>query len=144
MERAPRDPGRPILDGVLLRRVAVVGGLLLAAAFGLYHWEMAHGAAAAAARTVAVNVFVAVEALYLLTCRSLSRPALSLPLAGNPWLVPGLAGTVVLQAFFTYAPFMHSLFGSAAIEPLAWLRIIGAALVAFGLAEVQKQLESRV
>ena len=144
MERAPRDPGRPILDGVLLRRILVVGGLLLAAAFGLYEWEMAHGASVATARTVAVNVFVAVEALYLLNCRSLARPALARPLAGNPWILWGLAGAVVLQGVFTYVPFMQNLFGSAAITPQAWLRILGAAVIAFGVVEAQKQLESRV
>ena len=104
---------------------------------------MAHGASVAAARTVAVNVFVAVEALYLLNCRTLTRSALALPLAGNPWIVWGLAGAVVLQGVFTYIPFMQSLFGSAGIAPMAWLRILGTAVAAFWVVEAQKRLERR-
>ena len=142
MDRPPRDPGRPILTGVLARRVLVVGGLLLAAAFGLYWWELAAGSGPAEARTVAVNVFVAMEALYLFNCRSLTRPALRFGLAGNPWLLYGVAGAAVLQGLFTYAPFMHTLFGSAAIAPLAWLRILGAAILGFLAVEAQKRLES--
>ena len=48
-DSAPDGEEAVLLDGVLLRRILVVGGLLLAAAFGLYEWEMAHGASAAAA-----------------------------------------------------------------------------------------------
>jgi hypothetical protein len=36
MARPPRAPGTPILDGVLIRRIVLVGLLLLVAAFGLF------------------------------------------------------------------------------------------------------------
>jgi calcium-translocating P-type ATPase len=143
MERAPRDPRRPILDGLLIRRVLLVGGVLLLAAFGLYEWELAAGASREAARTVAVNVFVAMEALYLFNCRSLTRPALSMPLSGNRWVLAGVALAVVLQAFFTYVPFMQRLFGSAPIGAASWLRILAAAAAGFALVEFQKYLEAR-
>ncbi|MHC1790136.1 HAD-IC family P-type ATPase [Solidesulfovibrio sp.] len=143
MDRAPRDPRRPILDALLMRRVLVVGAVLLVAAFGLYEWELAAGASPEAARTVAVNVFVAVEALYLFNCRSLTRPALAQPLGGNPWVLWGVAAAAALQGLFTYAPFMHELFGSAAITPMAWLRILGAAVLGFLVVEAQKRLETQ-
>ncbi|KHK03891.1 HAD-IC family P-type ATPase [Desulfovibrio sp. TomC] len=143
MDRPPRAPGRPILDAGLLRRVVLVGGVLLAAAFGLYAWELGHEAGVAEARTVAVNVFVAMEALYLLNCRSLTRPALSLRLTGNPWVLWGMLGAVALQGLFTYAPLMQKLFGSAAIAPMAWVRILGVAVAGFFLVEAQKTLENR-
>ena len=142
MERAPRDPRRPILDGLLIRRVLLVGAALLVAAFGLYEWELAAGASPEAARTVAVNVFVAMEALYLFNCRSLTRSALSMPLSGNRWVLVGVALAVVLQAFFTYVPFMHRLFGAAPIGAASWLRILVAAAVGFVLVEIQKRLEA--
>jgi hypothetical protein len=47
--------------------------LLLAGAFGLFLRELAQGHSLAEARTVAVNVFVMVEAAYLFNCRSLTR-----------------------------------------------------------------------
>jgi magnesium-transporting ATPase (P-type) len=143
MERAPRDPRRPILGAALARRVLLVGAALLAAAFGIFEWELAANASREAARTAAVNVFVAAEALYLLNCRSLTRPALSMRPGGNPFVLWGMAGAIGLQVLFTYAPFMHELFGSAAIGPMVWLRVVGAAAGVFLLVEAEKRFFPR-
>ncbi|MHC1712180.1 MAG: HAD-IC family P-type ATPase [Solidesulfovibrio sp.] len=143
MARAPRDPRRPILGAALARRVLLVGAALLAAAFGIFEWELAADASREAARTAAVNVFVAAEAFYLLNCRSLTRPALSMRLGDNPFVLWGMAGAIGLQLLFTYAPFMHSLFGSAAIGPMVWLRVVGAAAAVFLLVEAEKRFFPR-
>ncbi len=140
MDRPPRDPGRPILDWGLTRRVLLVGAVLLVCAFGLYQWELARGAGQDQARTVAVNVFVMVEALYLINCRSLTRSAFSLPLSGNRFVPLGLAAAIGLQLLFTYAPFMQKLFGSAPMAPMAWLRVLGAAVAGFCVVELEKRL----
>jgi cation-transporting ATPase F len=76
MQRPPRPPGTPILDTALVWRIVLVSLLLLAGAFGLFLRELAQGNPLAEARTVAVNVFVVVEAMYLFNCRSLTRSAL--------------------------------------------------------------------
>ncbi len=79
MERPPRDPRQSFLTRDLLRRMILVGLAMLVGAFGLFEYELASGGLAnteqadAAARTVAVNVFVMVEAFYLFNCRSLTR-----------------------------------------------------------------------
>ncbi len=143
MERPPRDPRRPILGWALARRVTLMGLLLLAASFGLYEWELAAGGSEAQARTVAVNVFVAMGAAYLLSCRSLSRPALSLPLAGNPYVLWGMAGAMLLQLAFTYAPPLRDVFGAAAIGAASWLRVGGAAVAGFCVMEAEKMLYRR-
>lgn len=140
MARPPRDPAQPLLNALLVRRVLLVGAIVLAAAFGLHAWELSRGASPESARTVAVNVVVAVEALYLLNCRSLHRPFPSGSPTGNPWVLFGLVLTLGLQLLFTYAPFMHRLFGSAPLSPGAWLRIAGAALFGFLLVEAEKRL----
>ncbi|MEA5088520.1 HAD-IC family P-type ATPase [Solidesulfovibrio sp.] len=143
MERPPRDPRRPILGWALARRVTLMGLLLLAASFGLYEWELAAGGSEAQARTVAVNVFVAMGAAYLLSCRSLSRPALSLPLSGNPYVLWGMAGAMLLQLAFTYAPPLRDVFGAAAIGAASWLRVGGAAVAGFCVMEAEKALYRR-
>ena len=58
MQRPPRPPKAPILDGVLIGRIVLVGALLLAGAFGLFEYAQRTGHSLAEARTVAVNVFV--------------------------------------------------------------------------------------
>ncbi|ACU91318.1 cation-transporting P-type ATPase [Desulfomicrobium baculatum] len=143
MNRDPRDPRLPILDTELYIRILLVGGLLLVAAFGLYEWELRTTGVQEQARTVAVNVFVMVEAFYLFNSRSFTRSPFALGLWTNPWVVGGFAIMVVLQLAFTYVPFMNVLFGSAPIGVLPWLKIIGVSILAFIVIEVEKWLRNR-
>ena len=140
MDRPPVNAHQPILDGALIRRVILVGLILLAGAFGLFFRELALGSGPEVARTVAVNVFVATLALYLLNCRSLTRPALRQSLWGNPAILAGMAGALGLQALFTYAPFMQELFGAAPLPATSWLWIAGTAVAGFCLVELEKRL----
>ena len=71
MSRPPRDPARPLLTGAVVARILLVSALLVGGSWWLFEWERSSGASLAEARTVAMNVFVAVETFYLFSCRSL-------------------------------------------------------------------------
>ena len=143
MDRPPRDPAMPILDTELIIRIFLVGGLLLLAAFGLYEWELQTTGQQEQARTVAVNVFVMVEAFYLFNSRSFIRSPFALGLGTNPWVIGGFFLMIALQLAFTYVPFMNTLFGSAPIALLPWLKIIGVSIAAFAIIEVEKWVRNR-
>jgi magnesium-transporting ATPase (P-type) len=143
MDRPPRDPAQRLLTSQLVGRILLVSALLLGASFWLFELERASGASLAEARTVAVNVFVAVEIFYLLNCRSLDGSILGVGLFSNRPLLLGVATAVVLQLLFTYAGPMQTLFHSAAIEPSAWLPIIGAGLAVGGAVGAEKWLRRR-
>ncbi|NUQ78748.1 MAG: cation-transporting P-type ATPase, partial [Polyangiaceae bacterium] len=113
MRRPPRDPKKPLLTLDLVMRSDLVSLCLLAGAFGLFELELSRGASAAEARTVATNVFVAVETAYLLNCRSLVASFLRVGAWSNRWLLGGIAAMTALQMVFTYSPAMNRLFGSA-------------------------------
>jgi len=123
MQRPPRPPERPILQASLVWRIALLGVLLLAGSFGLFLLELAHGDTLAEARTVAVNVFVVVEAFYLFNCRSLERSALSVGLFSNPAIWYGVATMALLQLLLTYAPLLNRLFATAPIGVAEWAEI---------------------
>ena len=89
MRRKPRDPQAPILSAALLWRIVLVSVIILAGAFGLFEYELSRGASLAEARTVAVNVVVFVEILYLFNARSLTRSPFQLGFFSNPWAVGG-------------------------------------------------------
>jgi cation-transporting P-type ATPase F len=129
MARPPNQPGAPILDGVLLGRIALVSALLCAAVMGAYEWQLALGATAGQARTAAVAVIVFGELFYLFNCRSLTRSFVSLGLFSNRWVWGGAAAMVVAQVLFTHLPVMNRLFGSEPLSPSAWAMALG-----FGLA----------
>lgn len=143
MDRPPRAPNLPILTRDLLFRVLMVGAILLVAAFALFKFELAMGRSVEVARTVAVNVFVVVEAFYLFNCRSLSRSSFSIGFFGNPWVIFGFCLMMVLQVFYTYVPFMNKAFQSAPVGITSWLETILVGLAAYLLVEFEKKLRYR-
>jgi cation-transporting P-type ATPase F len=143
MTRPPRDPKTPILTGVLIWRLFIVGLLLLAGAFGLFEWELMTGATVAEARTVAVNVFVLVELFYLFNCRSLTQSMFRLGFFSNPLLFGGVTIMVILQVMFTYLPAMNLMFHSAPISFGAWGRILAVSVIVSFVVGVEKWLRRR-
>ena len=143
MARPPRAPGTPILDRVLIRRIVLVGLLLLVAAFGLFLRWRGLGASLEEARTVAVNVFVAGEIAYLFNCRNLRGPFWCCGWWSNPWFWGGIGAMVVLQALFTYLPVMNRVFASAPISLAAWLEIGAAALATALVVGLDKHFTGR-
>jgi cation-transporting ATPase F len=139
MERPPRDPQKSLLTGPVVVRTLLVAGLLVAGAWWVFEYEQTHGASLAASRTAAVNVFVAVEAFYLFSCRSLSQPVWRMGFFANRWVLVGVSVQALGQAAFTYLPAMNSIFATAPIGADAWLRILAVALAASAVVAVDKR-----
>ena len=140
MERPPRDPEAPLLSGFMLWRIPFVAILLWLGTFGHFVWmEEVVGAPDDLARTVAINTLVAGQAFYLLNLRLIYDPVLrgwALFRSRAMWLAIGVL--VVLQLMFSYAPFMHALFGTAPIAPADWARILAFGAAVFVLVELEK------
>lgn len=143
MQRPPRNPDAPILTGALIRRIVLVGALILIGAFGLFEWELQRGATLEVARTVAVNLVVFVDLFYLFNSRSLTYSPFKIGLFSNRWLWLGVGSMVLLQMAYTYIPFMQTVFSSAAIGWAEWWRIIVFGVVSFGVVELEKALTVR-
>ncbi|MEJ5200173.1 MAG: cation transporting ATPase C-terminal domain-containing protein, partial [Anaerolineae bacterium] len=143
MNRPPRRPDAPILTRTLIWRVVLVGVVILIGAFGLFELELLQGASVAAARTVAVNAVIMVEVFYLFNCRSLTHSMFRLGVFSNRWVLVGVAAMMLLQALFTYAPFMNAVLQSAPIGAGAWARVVGVGFVGYLLVELEKWLRRR-
>ncbi|MCH0540832.1 HAD-IC family P-type ATPase [Streptomyces sp. MUM 203J] len=142
MRRPPRDPARPLLTGALVIRILLVSALLVAGSWGLFSWERAMGASLAEARTAAVNVFVAVETLYLFSCRSLTRSVWRMGLFGNRWVLGGVLVQAVAQLALTYLPAMNHLFHTAPLTAATWLRVLAVAVLTALVVATDKRLRA--
>ncbi|MGD9543456.1 MAG: HAD-IC family P-type ATPase [Methylocystis sp.] len=141
MLRPPRSSSEPILSRYFIWRIVFVSLLMLIATFGLYELEKARGMGLDSARTVAVNTLVACEIAYLFNARFLSESSLSLKgLFGSRAVLISVAIVIALQAMFTYAPFMQTLFNTVPLDPEIWWHIAGASVVLFLLVEVEKAI----
>jgi magnesium-transporting ATPase (P-type) len=136
MARPPRSPEEPILSGFVLFRTAAVAILMAAGAVGLFLVEYSQQASAGApgetavreAQTMAVNTVVLFQVVYLLNCRSLRGSLRSIGLFSNPTVYVGIAALLLLQVGFVYLPFMNTLFGSAPLGVVDWLKSAAVAL----------------
>ncbi|MDO8347122.1 MAG: cation-transporting P-type ATPase [Rugosibacter sp.] len=145
MQRAPRAADEAILTGFMIWRIAFVSLLLTGGPTALFLWESARGAGIEASRTVAVNALVVGEMAYLFNCRYLLEPVRTWrDFTGNPYVLLVIAILAVIQAIFTYLPFMQGLFGVAAIDASAWGRIFGFGVLLFVAVEVEKAVIRRI
>ncbi len=142
MQRPPRPPASPIVDRALIQRVLLVTLLLLTGSFGLFQLALSKGQSLAEARTIASNVFVMVETVYLFTCRSLERPFWSVSMFSNPWVWFGSGMMLLLQMAFTYVPIFNEIFQTAPISLVDWSWIALTAAVCAATVEVAKRFQS--
>jgi Ca2+-transporting ATPase len=140
MSRPPRDPKRPLLGFELLMRTAFVSLILCVGAMTIFHGELARGASEASARTAAISVIVIGEIFYLFPARAMLEAAWRVPLLSNRLLWAGIAAMLAVHALFVYAPPMQRIFGSEAIHPSAWWRILAAGVAVLVLVEVEKAI----
>jgi magnesium-transporting ATPase (P-type) len=144
MRRPPRAPGEPLLSGFLVWRIVLVSMMLVAACFGLFLWELERGMTIEAARTVAVNMLVVGEMVYLFNSRYVYASVLSREgLLGNRYVLIAIAVLVPMQLLFSYAGLMQGWFGTGDIDAAAWLRIILFAVLIFLVVEGEKWLLRR-
>jgi len=140
MRRPPRPPTAPILDRGLVLRILLVSLLMLGGAFGLFELAVRQGRTLEEARTLAANVFVAIETAYLFSCRSLDRAPWQLDVFGNPWVWAGSLAMLALQLGFTYLPWANRIFQTTPLGPADGAMIAAIAAFSFLIVEFQKGL----
>ena len=139
MRRKPRDPKHPLIGGELLWRIVAVSIAIALGVFAVHEWALAAGYTVPQARTTAVNTLVFMQIAYLFSVRYAHGPSLTLKgMTGTPAVWFGVVVAIAAQAAFTYAPVMHAIFGSAAIDAVALFVAALAASLLFFLAEADK------
>jgi magnesium-transporting ATPase (P-type) len=141
MRRPPRPPKEPLLAPFLIWRIVFVSTLLVFGGLGLFLWELHLNAPIEAARTAALNALVAGEIAYLFNSRKLSESVINREgILGNPVALWAAGALIALQLLLTYLPALQALFGTTALEPEAWAKIIAFGIAVFFLIELEKLL----
>ena len=141
MQRPPRNAAEPLLDRLLIWRLAFVSLILMGGTFALFAHFLETTGDIRHARTIAVNTLVMFEIFYLLNSRYITEPALTREgLTGNHFVLLAIAMLVLFQLAFTYLAPMRALFGTTAISLHQWLWITLIASSVFLLVELEKYL----
>jgi magnesium-transporting ATPase (P-type) len=141
MSRPPRRANQPLINQFGIWRIIFISVLLLVFTFGTFYWLSHHGASVELSRTGAVNALILGQVFYLVNSRFLFESCLSIrALVGNLLIPAAIAGVVVLQALFTYAPFMQQIFGSESLPLWVWKWLLLGGVVFFIIVELEKIL----
>ncbi len=97
MRRPPIASDEPLLDRVLLTRMAVMTPAIVVATLGWFIVRSSQGVPEAQVQTEAFTLLAICEWYNVLNCRSETRSALTLGLLRNPWLLGGLVVGNLLQ-----------------------------------------------
>ncbi|WP_417826053.1 cation-transporting P-type ATPase [Thalassospira povalilytica] len=139
MARKPRNVAEPVLSGFLVWRIVFVSLLFMAGIFGSFELALMQGVSVETARTVAVNVLVAMEVFYLFSVRYLGGTSLTLRgMVGTRPVLIAISSVFVLQLIFTYVPVMHFLFETRPVSIVAGIGIIAAGIGLFVILELEK------
>ncbi|WP_263119612.1 HAD-IC family P-type ATPase [Cellulomonas sp. RIT-PI-Y] len=144
MSRPPRKPGGSVLGRDSLTEVVTASLLIGGATLAVYFVERNSGSSNGVAQTTAVTMLALGQLAYLFSCRFLNSSSLTVRvLRGNPVVWWATGALIAFQLLFTYAPFMHSWFDSAAIGARQWAFTAGLAIVVFLLVELMKAVDRR-
>ncbi len=139
MRRPPHDAHEPMLTAHFIWRISFVSLILMIGTFGLFLWEINNAASIEHARTVAVNTLVMFEIFYLFNSRYITASVFNWSgFTGNPYVLVAIAVLIIFQLCFTYLAPMQILFGTTAISPEIWLRIILVSSSVLFLVELEK------
>ena len=134
MKQPPRRADAPILSRFILWRIFLVSLMFSVGIFGQFLLAQANGAPVDEARTLALNTLVAMEVFYLFSVRYRLGASLTWRgLKGTPAVLVAVLVVIVLQAVFTYAPFMQMLFETT---PLSLWQLVQCALAGVALLAV--------
>ena len=126
MSDPPRDPNQNILNGYAVFRIVYVSILLAALGFLVNDFLANRGASEAVMQTTLIMTIVFGQVFYMINCREIKDFSINSQILHNKVLWLSLLVLLVLQTLLIYAPFMHTILGTATIS----LSQIGLSLLA--------------
>ncbi len=139
LDHPPRDPREPIITNEHLKRIAVEGGTISAAALGAYGYGLLRYGMGPRAGTICFMSLTTAQLQHTLSCRSETISIFDeRKLPPNRYLKWAMAGSFGLQALAMAVPGLRSLLGITPIGLLDTLVIGGSAALPFIVNEATK------
>ena len=139
MDRPPRSPRRPILDGPTLRTLAVHGATMATVALSILAWaEPRHGRGVAT--TMAFTTFVLMQVVNALNVRS-TRTVFTRDTLRNARLWLALGVVVALQVLAVEWSSLRTLFETADLDLAQWGIVVAGAAVLGVVDEARRRIQ---
>jgi magnesium-transporting ATPase (P-type) len=143
MRRQPVPRDDRLVDRAMLGRISLMAIAAVLATFGCFAWGLSQGKPLELVRTETFTVLAMCQWFNVLNCQSATRSALRLGLLKNPWLLGGVALSVLLHALVLYAPPMNALFHTVPLPLSSLLALVALASTVLWAEELRKLLSRR-
>ena len=148
MTRPPRPPREGVITGEMWRGIFLVGAVMAVSTLFVIDASLPGGLIAgerdlAYAQTMAFTSLMLAQLFNVLNARSDEASAFHRPFV-NRWLWGAIGLALVLQFLVLYLPTLQRAFGTVALEPVDWLRCLGAASTVLVVREVDKAIRRAV
>ncbi len=143
MGRPPTPGGEPLVNRLMLQRMAVMAAGSVISVFGYFVWRLSTGASLEQVRSETFTVLAVSQWFNVLNCRSELKSALNLGFLKNYWLLGGLMVGNILHFLVIFTAPMNRLFHTV---PISWpyMLLIGAvASLVLWLEEIRKYFARR-
>jgi Ca2+-transporting ATPase len=124
----PRNPGSPIVDSLMLRRMSLLA-IVIAAGTLIVFWIESEASSVDRARTMAFTTLAAFQWFKAYSARSRSRSVFSLGFFANRWLNVGVGAAIVLQILAIHTGVGRSLLSTVELSGGDWLRAVAVSAV---------------
>ena len=143
MEQPPRPPGEPIINRIMIIRIAVMAvaltGVVLAAF--LVGWMQGDRRLA---QTLAFATLALAELPIAYTTRSERYPVIGIGILSNRWMQRAVGLSLVLILAVMYVPFLNEPFNTMPLGIEQWAVVLPLAVIPAILAEISKYILRRV
>jgi len=137
MERKPRDPKQPTIDGRMVSTIVLVGIVMTLGVLFLFNLALKRGGSLEYARALAFTGFVVFEMFNVFNTRS-EEQSFAQGFFSNRWLLAAVASSIVLQLAVLYIPKLQVLFGVAPLAIADWILLLGVGTTVIMAEEVRK------
>ncbi len=138
MKRPPRNPKERPLSKKILISILLFG--LIMGLGTLYMFIQHKEVNLTKAQTIAFTTLVMFQMFAVISSRALYPSIKKLNPFSNPWLLGAICISLLIQATVIYWPPLQSIFGTASLLAIDWLKIIGISSLGFICMELSKFL----
>jgi Ca2+-transporting ATPase len=143
MRQPPIARKEPLLTKSLVARMALMSAVITASTLGYFAFSLGQGVSFARAQTGTFTLLAVCEWFNVLNCRSQERSALRLGILRNPWLLAGLAVSILLQASVIYFSPLGRVFHTVPLSASELLTIGLVGSLVLWAEEIRKLLARR-
>ena len=142
MDQPPVPRDEPLINGTMLRRMAVMASASIASVFGYFLWRL-DSAPIEQVRSETFTVLAVCQWFNVLNCRCERSSAFSRGVLRNAWLVGGLLVGNLLHLLVIYTEPMNRLFHTRPIDAAHFLLIGAVASLVLWAEELRKWIVRR-